>query len=193
MMDVDADVKGSGRFEVATHPALGVLSRNQIRALIESSTPLVDGFLDLETQLQPNGFDLTLFGIHRYEGRGILAVDNAGRRLPSLAELPFQEDDFADLEPGIYHVLYNEAVHLPNDLMALARPRSSLNRSGVTIHSAVWDAGYSGRSTSLLAVLNPAGFRVQRNARVLQLVFFSLARADESGYRGVYQGENLSQ
>lgn len=192
-MDVDADVKGSGRFEVATHPALGVLSRNQIRALIESSTPLVDGFLDLETQLQPNGFDLTLFGIHRYEGRGILAVDNAGRRLPSLAELPFQEDDFADLEPGIYHVLYNEAVHLPNDLMALARPRSSLNRSGVTIHSAVWDAGYSGRSTSLLAVLNPAGFRVQRNARVLQLVFFSLAQADESGYRGVYQGENLSQ
>jgi dUTP pyrophosphatase len=192
-MDVDADVKGSGRFEVATHPASGVLSRNQIRALIESSTPLVDGFLDLETQLQPNGFDLTLFGIHRYEGRGILAVDNAGRRLPSLAELPFQEDDFADLEPGIYHVLYNEAVHLPNDLMALARPRSSLNRSGVTIHSAVWDAGYSGRSTSLLAVLNPAGFRVQRNARVLQLVFFSLARADESGYRGVYQGENLSQ
>lgn len=193
LMDVDADVKGSGRFEVATHPALGVLSRNQIRALIESSTPLVDGFLDLETQLQPNGFDLTLFGIHRYEGRGILAVDNAGRRLPSLAELPFQEDDFADLEPGIYHVLYNEAVHLPNDLMALARPRSSLNRSGVTIHSAVWDAGYSGRSTSLLAVLNPAGFRVQRNARVLQLVFFSLAQADESGYRGVYQGENLSQ
>jgi dUTP pyrophosphatase len=76
--------------------------------------------------------------------------------------------------------------------MALARPRSSLNRSGVTIHGAVWDAGYHGRSTSLLSVLNPAGFRVQRGARVLQMVFFKLSASTEQLYRGRYQGENLS-
>ncbi len=179
--------------EVPTNTTSGVLSRDQIRALIQSTSPLVGDYQDLEVQLQPNGFDLTLAGVHRYQGRAILAVDNAGRQLPLLEELQFGADDFLDLDQGIYHVLYNESVHLPKDLMALARPRSSLNRSGVTIHTAVWDAGYSGRSTSLLAVLNPAGFRVQRNARVLQLVFFSLAEADAYGYRGIYQGENLNR
>jgi dUTP pyrophosphatase len=171
----------------------GVLSRDQIRARILSDSPLVSEFLDLETQLQPNGFDLTLAEVHSYQGQGVLAADNAGRVLPQLSVMPFADDGFLDLLPGIYHVLYNEVVSLPKNFMALARPRSSLNRSGVTIHSAVWDAGYAGRSTSLLAVLNPAGFRVQRNARVLQLVFFALASADTEGYRGVYQGENLAR
>jgi dUTP pyrophosphatase len=192
-MAVDANTKDSSQLEDPRTKTSGVLSRDQIRALIQSESPLVSDYLDLEVQLQPNGFDLTLAEVHRYGGRGVLAVDNAGRQLPSVERIPFGADDFLDLDPGIYHVLYNEAVSFPNDLMALARPRSSLNRSGVTIHSAVWDAGYAGRSTSLLAVLNPAGFRVQRNARVLQLVFFSLARADESGYRGIYQGENLTR
>ncbi|MEZ4505560.1 MAG: hypothetical protein R2848_06755 [Thermomicrobiales bacterium] len=93
------------------------------------------------------------------------------------------------LSPGPYHITYAETVSLPKDLMALGRPRSSLTRSGVAIHTAVWDAGYSGRSTSLLVVSNPAGFRVQR-ARVAQLVFIQLSTADDVGYQGIYQGEN---
>jgi len=181
------------RVDVPRGSTQGVLSREQIRELINSQRPLVAEFRDLETQLQPNGFDLTLAEIHRYVGRGVLAVDNADRQLPDLEQLEFGSDDYLDLEPGIYHVLYNEVIALPRNMMALARPRSSLNRSGVTIHTAVWDAGYQGRSTSLLAVMNPAGFRVERNARVLQLVFFMLAQADETGYRGIYQGENLSR
>jgi dUTP pyrophosphatase len=95
------------------------------------------------------------------------------------------------LPSGPYHILYNEIVSLPDSLMALGRPRSSLARSGVTIHTAVWDAGYSGRSTSLLSVLNPDGFRVQRNARVMQLVFMGMATSTALGYRGRYQGENV--
>ena len=76
--------------------------------------------------------------------------------------------------------------------MALGAPRSSLLRCGVTVHMAVWDAGYSGRSQSLLVVFNPQGFRCERNARVAQLVFMELANETE-GYRGIYQGENISQ
>jgi dUTP pyrophosphatase len=74
--------------------------------------------------------------------------------------------------------------------MALARPRSSLLRCGVTVNTAVWDAGYSGRSQSLMVVYNSHGFRLQRNARLVQLVFLRLTEETE-GYHGAYQRENI--
>jgi dUTP pyrophosphatase len=168
----------------------GVLSREQMRARILGDSPLLSGWIDLEAQLQPNGFDLTVAEVLRHRGRGTIGVSNQQRVLPDLTPVIPDGGGFLDLEPGPYHLVYNEIVTLPNDLMALGRPRSSLNRSAVTIHTAVWDAGYSGRSTSLMAVLNPDGFRLQLGARVLQLVFLSLARPSHEGYAGIYQGEN---
>ncbi len=171
----------------------GVLSREQLRSLTQGSgRPLLEGYLDLETQLQPNGFDMTLREVSRYLNRGQIGRDNTDRVLPELEPLEFDAEGWLTLEPGAYHILYNEIVSLPDSLMALGRPRSSLGRSGVTIHTSVWDAGYSGRSTSLLSVLNPDGFRVQRDARVMQLVFVSLAAPTQDGYQGRYQGENVS-
>ncbi len=169
----------------------GALSGDDLRHRILGDSPLITGWLDLSAQVQPNGFDLTLREVSRFAGRGVIAADNAGRVLPELQALPFPPEGFLDLPAGPYHIVYNEVVHLPKDVMALGRPRSSLGRSGVAIHTAVWDAGYEGRSTSLLVVNNPAGFRVEHNARVLQLVFFGLASAATAGYRGAYQGENL--
>jgi len=168
----------------------GVLSREQLRMLIESSSPLLSGYQDLNEQLQPNGIDLTLESVARHIGKGAIGTSNATRVLPELEPLAFDSDGWLDLDPGTYHITYNETVSLPLGLMALGRPRSSLARSGVTIHTAVWDAGYSGRSTSMLQVINPNGFRVAKDARVLQLVFFSMSHASEHGYSGIYQHEN---
>lgn len=175
------------------HVALaGALSREQLRGLIETADrPLISGLLDIDTQIQPNGVDLTLREVSRYEGGGTIGVDNGDRVLPELVPMPFGEDGWLVLQPGTYHILYNEIVDIPATLMALGRPRSSLNRCGVTINTAVWDAGYNGRSTSMLVVQNPDGFRVQRDARVMQLVFFGMSEATAEGYRGRYQGENI--
>lgn len=171
----------------------GVLSGEQIRVLAQGDPPLVRGWLDLDEQVQPNGFDLTLAEVWRHTGQGVLGRSNGQRVLPELMPVDRDPEGFFLLAPGPYHIVYNETVSLPRDLMALGRPRSSLNRSGVTIHTAVWDAGYTGRSTSLLAVLHPDGFRVQIGARVMQLVFVGLAREAQRGYAGVYQGENVPQ
>jgi len=168
----------------------GVLSRKDIRKLIEQSNPLIEGYIDLGQQLQPNGFDITLRDIASLQTRGQIGVDNAQRQLPDLEPLNFDSHGYIELAPGIYMITYNEIVHIPTNLMALARPRSSLLRCGVSIGTAVWDAGYSGRSQSLMQVLNPKGFRVQKNARVAQLVFMSLS-AETEGYAGKYQNENL--
>jgi dUTP pyrophosphatase len=167
-----------------------VLSSNEIRALIASGTPLFSGFADLDSQVQANGFDLTLAEVRRFSGAGTIGIDNADRVLPELEPIDADERGFVELMPGAYHITYAETVSLPKDLMALGRPRSSLTRSGVAIHTAVWDAGYSGRSTSLMTVHNSAGFRVQIGARVAQLVFIQLSTPDDIGYQGIYQGEN---
>lgn len=168
-----------------------VLSREQLKILIDGDPSLIEAAVNLDQQLQPNGIDLTLREVSRFAGPATLSADNAGRVLPALEAVPFDDDGFLSLDPGVYTIVLNEIARLPTDVMAFGRPRSSLNRSGVTIHTAVWDAGYQGRSTSLLSVLNPAGFRVARDARVLQLVFVRLEHAAESGYQGRYQGENL--
>ncbi len=169
---------------------MSVLAGNDIRRLLRVNPPLLAGYPDLDAQVQPNGFDLTLRDVAAIAGRGQLAVSNEQRALPGVTPLDYDADGFIALNPGAYKITFNEVVSLPLDLMAIARPRSSLLRCGVVVHSAVWDAGYSGRSESLMTVHNPVGFRLQRGARVLQLVFIRLS-SEATGYRGVYQGENI--
>jgi dUTP pyrophosphatase len=169
----------------------GVLGREALQALIDASRPLVSGFLSLEEQLQPNGFDLSLAEIGRFAGTASIGRSNAHRVLPEVEALPFADDGWIELPPGSYQLVFNEVVDLPNDLMALGRPRSSLCRGGATVVTAVWDAGYRGRSTALLTVLNPQGLRIERDARLVQLVFFTLVAPTERGYAGIYQNERV--
>ncbi len=168
----------------------GVLSGDAIGLLCQQTPGLVEDFADLDLQLQQNGFDFRLAEVHRFLGGGTIAIDNSGRVLPDIEAIEPDASGFWHLESGAYHIVYEETVNLPKHLMAFGRPRSSLTRSGAAIHTAVWDAGYSGRSTSLMTVANPAGFSVQRGARVMQLVFMTLSAEVESGYDGIYQGEN---
>ena len=167
-----------------------VLAKPDIRRLIQEKPPLIEGYLDLEAQLQPNGFDISIRDIARLETPGTIARENSQRAISELAPLEFDGGGFITLPPGPYLITHNEIVHLPNNVMALGRPRSSLLRCGVTVNTAVWDAGYSGRSQSLLVVYNQNGFKLQKDARVMQLVFFYLTGTTE-GYKGKYQGENI--
>jgi len=167
-----------------------ILSKPDIHKLLQQEPPLIEGCINLEEQVQPNGIDLTLREISMLQSSGKIAVKNSQRLVSDVAPLVFDGLDFIDLMPGAYLVTYNEIVHLPKNVMALATPRSSLLRCGVTINTAVWDAGYSGRSQSLMVVYNPQGFRLQRNARIVQLVFLQLTQKTK-GYQGAYQGENI--
>jgi dUTP pyrophosphatase len=169
----------------------GVLTRQDILQLQDKKPPLIAEAVDLAEQIQPNGIDLTVREVAYFTSRGKIAASNRGRELSTLAKLEFGIDGGLDLLPGPYLITFNEIVTLPDNIMALGRPRSSLNRCGVSMHSAVWDAGYSGRSQSLLIVYNPDGFRLQKNARVMQLVFFYTSAGVDTGYSGKYQNENL--
>ena len=168
-----------------------ILSREDILKLLEAKPPLVENLRDIQQQVQPNGIDLTVKEVALFSSPGSLGLSSEGRVLSSASPLVFDDLGRLDLLPGCYLVTFNEVVNIPKNIMALATPRSSLLRCGVSVHNAVWDAGYSGRSQALMVVYNQQGFWLHKDARIIQMVFFSLSREVAEGYRGKFQGENI--
>ena len=171
-------------------PVGSVLSAQGIRELLEHDPPLVEPVSDLGEQLQPNGIDLTLESVWRMEGAGAVGRTNAERIIPNREPMTPSPDGWFHLFPGTYIIRIREVVALPLNVMAFGRPRSSVLRCGATIHTAVWDAGYRGRSEALLVVHAAEGVRLAVGARVLQIVFLRL-EAVTHAYAGTYQGENI--
>ena len=169
----------------------GTLSNQTIFSLINGSPPLIAEYLSLEEQIQPNGFDVTLSSVHTLDPPGRIGKEQNDRNTSETSLLEFDKEDRLHLPQGSFLITFNEIVSLPVDLMALGRPRSSLLRSGVAIHTAVWDAGYSGRSQALMNIYHPGGYNIQKNARVMQLVFIWLDSPTQQKYDGRYQGENI--
>jgi dUTP pyrophosphatase len=171
---------------------VSILSGEEIRRLIKSPKPLVSGYIDLERQLQPAGFELTLAEVFSFRSHGSLGFKDEDRKLPVFKPVKLSAENFTRLPKGAYVVRYNEEVWLPSDLLALIFPRSSLMRSGAILYTAVWDPGYRGRGQGLLNVYNPYGVRLKLNARIGQLVFLRLSKPARKLYRGIYQKEGLA-
>jgi dUTP pyrophosphatase len=166
-----------------------MLNSKAIRQLIETQQ-LITGYVDLDKQLQPAGFDISLKEVHAYWGAGAVDFDNKERKLAPTRQLQPDASGWYTLPQGCYMIVYNEAVKMPLNVVALARARSTILRNAATIETAVWDPGYQGRSSSLLVVHNPSGIRLKQDARVAQLVFYSTDEV-ERGYSGVYQNERM--
>jgi dUTP pyrophosphatase len=166
-----------------------MLNAREIRHLIETKE-LISGYVDLDKQLQPSGFDLSLGEVHTYVGDGSVDFSNQERRIAETEPMEPDGNGWWFLPMGCYVIVYNEAVRMPLNLTAIARPRSTMLRNGATVETAVWDPGYHGRSSSLLVVHNPRGVRLKRNARIAQLVFIEVDEVDK-GYEGSYQKERL--
>lgn len=164
-----------------------VLGKTELEKIIDS---LIANAIDIKAQLQVNGLELTAGRVECFEEAGRIGFTNEERSLPATRPLEWGSDGWLFLKPGCYKVTFNEAVSIPRDVCAIGLPRSSLLRMGVSVHTAVWDAGYRGRSEALLVVYNREGFYIKKGARILQLLFMRLSSPQE-GYSGRYMGENL--
>lgn len=168
-----------------------MLNRNEIAKLIQEIN-LIEKYIDLETQLTPNGFDLTCAGISSFEVSGALDFSNKERKIPEGKEVLPQKENPQDkfgwwkLSKGAYKIKTNEIVNLPDNLIALAFSRTSLLRMGAFTQHGVWDAGFKGKGEFVLVVENPSGIRIKENARVAQLIFVPINQTSQ-GYEGIYK------
>ena len=138
-------------------------------------------------QVQPAGVDITASEVFRLDGPGEIDFSNENRKIPKGEKLDFS--DKLHLEPGSYRITYGETITIPENVVGIALPRSSLTRMGGTIISALWDPGYRGRGQGLLVVFNQHGIVLHKGARIAQLFFI---KGESSGkYSGRFQNENL--
>lgn len=167
-----------------------VLSREELEQKIKEEG-LIQDYIHFETQITPQGFDLTVDKIEKYENGGQLDFSNSEREISDTKEIKPQKEEQSDeygwwdLEQGVYKITMNEKVDIPNNLAAFAFPRSSLLRMGCTIENAVWDSGYTGTGSFMLKVENSNGVKIKENARVNQIVFERMKETEE-GYSGKY-------
>ena len=167
-----------------------VLNRNEIKNLIDSNQ-IISEFIDLDTQLTPNGFDVTLKEVYRIESSGHLDFSNKERKMPDFTKLqPIKkegdEHGWWVLPKGTYKIKANEHFKIPLDLITLAKPRSSLLRMGGTVYTGVGDAGFEGKMEFLLNVTNEKGISLKENARIVQIIFLKMNKIDE-GYSGIHK------
>ena len=167
-----------------------MINKEQLKKFIKEHK-LIEEYIDLDTQLTPNGFDLTAQEVFEFTEAGSVDFSNKERVVPPCTSIVPQKINPGDnfgwwrLSQGTYKVRTNEIVNLPNDLTACAFPRSSLLRVGAFVQNGVWDAGFCGRSEFVLVVGNPEGLKLKQNARIIQLIFFPVSETE--GYKGIYQ------
>jgi dUTP pyrophosphatase len=167
-----------------------MLNKEEIKKLILEKN-LIENYINLDKQLTPNGFDLTVEKIFEFTSSGKLDFSNKEREISQIKELiptkknPEDKYRWWHLKKGAYKVRTNEIINLPSNYVALCFSRTSLLRMGAYTLHGVWDAGFKGKGEFILVVENEFGLEIKENARIAQLVFFEIKETES--YQGIYK------
>ena len=165
---------------------MGILTKEEIYTRIQNGdiifSPGVDAF-----QMQAHAVDLRLgftFLIPKLwqitkHGREALNINPLETEYNStfFEIIELEKGQYFDLLPQEYVLVSSfESVEVPNDLMAILYPRSSINRKGLSVDlTGIIDAGYAGQLT--LPIKNNTRSQVIRlypGERFCQIVFETL-------------------
>jgi len=139
------------------------------------------------------GFDLRIGELYRIKGRGFLGVDE--RETPEMKLVAKYENGKTgktELQPHTYYAMKTiEQVNMPEDLLAIMTPRSTLFRSGVYIFGGQTPPGYKGGLTMGIYNFREEKFKLEMGARVVHIMFFQV-EGESNLYRGQWQGGRVT-
>lgn len=167
---------------------MAILTNKDILALIESGELAVDPEID-RFQLQGHAIDLRLGFTYLLpklwrltkEGRVAMQMDHYNLKRPDYFDvLELEKGQYFDLLPNESIMVSTlENLKLPNNIMGVMYPRSSVNRKGLSVDiTGIVDAGYEGQLT--IPIRNNTAAQVIRlypGERVCQIVFEELTAA----------------
>jgi dUTP pyrophosphatase len=144
---------------------------------------LIKLFPNFKELVQPSGIDLRLENVFIQKSAGSL-VDNQ-KNLPELEKL---EPPIYTLKPKTaYSVTIEPKMKIPKGYTQLYLPRSTLNRSFISVHTAVGDPGFYGTLQFLLYNYGEFDYTIKQGERIAQAVVFPVTGSGE--YNGSYQEE----
>ena len=139
------------------------------------------------------GFDLRIGELYETSGQGFLGVTE--RETPSMNLLAkYKEGEATEvlLKPNTYYVLKTiESVCMPESLLAIMTPRSTLFRSGVYVFGGQVPPGYAGELNMGIYNFRQEEFRLEMGARVVHIMFFEV-KGEGNLYRGQWQGGRVT-
>tara|TARA_B110000858_G_C17808691_1_gene479544 strand:- start:4101 stop:4622 length:522 start_codon:yes stop_codon:yes gene_type:complete len=134
-----------------------------------------------DDDLQPNAVDVRVDKMFRLKDETFVITDKEKTHRGSEEIKPDSRGMFC-LEPGVYEIIMENIVTIPQGYAGWVITRSTLNRNGCHITSGLYDSGYQGVMAGLLHVAHgPAA--IEKGARVGQFLFF------ESETLGMYDGD----
>jgi len=139
-----------------------------------------------------SGFDLRAAEVFRIkEGNAFLGeTERSTPETESIAN--YSDNKEIILRPGDFVLVKSmEKVNLPDNIAAIFRPRSTLQRCGVGLFTATANPGYSGELTFGMCNLGKNDFKLEMGARFVHILFFNTSE-NHSAYRGQWQGGRVS-
>ena len=96
------------------------------------------------------------------------------------------------IKPNEFYLMQTvEKVNLPDNIVSIPYPRSTLLRSGIWLLSTQVAPGYKGILTFGLKNIGPSPFKVEMGARVAHVIFYEIAGKGVA-YRGQWQGGRVT-
>lgn len=166
-----------------------ILGIDEIRKLVDE-IKLLENLSERElTNPEGAGIDLRLGKMYRLEGKGFLGIEE--RETPKgilVGEYDPQKRSSVIIKPGEYFLTETvEKFNMPLNLLGIAKPRTTLHRSGIITRVSVADPGYSGTIHPALFNAGPVPVEIEFGARYVNVMFFEV-KGKSNPYRGQWQG-----
>lgn len=178
---------------------MGIIGTQELLArCIDVEEPLVDNLSDRElTNPEGAGFDLRIDSIVelRYHSKGFLS--ESWRDTPDFDPVDdgyvrYNQTTWELRQHNYYLMTTMEYVNMPDDLVGLVVPRTTLFRSGVQLLCSNVAPGYRGVLTFGLKLHAPVLFELERGARVAHIQFHAIDGGLVRSYEGQWQGGRVS-
>jgi len=166
-----------------------VLGISDLHALVKEQR-LVESLSQRELENPEGaGFDLRVGELFEISGQGFLGVEE--RETPDMTSVAkYEEGQTLEiiLKPSTYYIIKTiESVNMPDNLLAIMTPRSTLFRSGIYVFGGQVPPGYAGELNMGIYNFRQEEFRLEMGSRVVHIMFFEV-KGKGNMYRGQWQG-----
>jgi deoxycytidine triphosphate deaminase len=170
-----------------------LLGIDEIQKLVTEKNLVEDLYEREQTHPEGSGYDLRVGSVYAISGKTYVGLETRSSVESTVVATytPNVQTRFT-IHPNEYFLIQTiEKLNLPDDILAVFYPRSTLYRSGVMLFSGQANPGYSGAPTFGIKNLGTCDFEFDLGARLAHVLFYR-AQGGGRAYRGQWQGGRVT-